>query len=159
MPPLKTHANVRHLEAVYRAFVGQAPWGDRFRYQDAFNACRNAAGASWALFFLTAMGRLEVEAVKGDDVYVLVDCSPITDADWASLKPASEVPEKAIADLTHHMKVNESGFLQAGVTARCRAGDGVVFSWGDTERSEQRSLAMLSEECSCKARRHETEEG
>ena len=63
------------------------------------------------------------------------------------------------ADIDFMEEENENGYCQICVYATCnRSGDSVGPIWGDSEASVLRALATLTEECSCGAGFHETEE-
>lgn len=63
-------------------------------------------------------------------------------------EPESGPPSRVPCTKEYEQRTNEEGLLVDGVTVRCnRCGDS-QFSFGTSERSAKRCLALLNEECS-----------
>jgi hypothetical protein len=114
-----------------------------------------AASASWCLYFLTLFERLSRRVVKKYPYafYSVISSKPISEADWDRVGIT-----KAQAVLHYVDEENERGYMQDCVYAECVEEGHKEKSWGHSEASARRSLALLKENCPCEGGWHQRDD-
>jgi hypothetical protein len=130
---------------------------DVFTFKDAKSACWGKAGrASWCLYFLVLLGRLE-KSPREDGFgseYRIASSKQIVYDDWLTLVPAdySEVT------IEYEEKINEKGWPQDYVIVSCDVSGDEHESWGWSPRSVWRCIFLLANGCSC-GKKHQPRQG
>jgi hypothetical protein len=148
-----------------RRFTGRGLLTYRDAYQAVTEIARQENGgwgtpgwssgaASFALEFLCHHQRLErIPGDNGERCYRILDSTPVSTQEWEEFREnvTAGADNVVLAVVEIEDRENENGYLQSGTLARCTRTGHETWSWGTSEKSEQRCLIHLRQECACES--------
>jgi hypothetical protein len=141
------HPYARWASVVLDDFARRGP-GER-TFAEAMTACWGHSGrASWALYFLVLLGRLEKHP-RADGFgkgYTVADAAPLVAGSWTVVEAP---PTETTVSVEYDEAINEKGWAQECVFVGCDVEGTEERAWGQSKASVWRGIFRLNETCPC----------